>query len=382
MLAAVATGWFLTLGLRYFVPAVLPQVTATFGIDNATAGLAVTIIWAAYALMQFPAGALADRLGTRTLLAASLVLAGASTVALGLAPTVSAFLGACGLFGLATGLYGPSRGIALAATFPDNDGIAIGATLAAGSVGSAALPFAASVLVAGIGWRLAIALAAPLFAVTALALWRALPPIDGATATERSPREALGAVGRAIRTRAVAVAVSAVTLMLFSMQGLTAFLPTYLVTAKGLEGTTAAGLFALLFLSGAVFQFLAGRAADRYGDRPVLLATTLVGGPAVGALPFVSGLVPLAGLTVLLGSRLAINSVSNAYVVAVLPERVRGAAWGFLRTSYFLLGATGSVVVGTLADAGRFDEAYLLLAGLTALAALLYTALPSRAAAA
>jgi hypothetical protein len=42
LLSAVATGWLLILGLRFTIPALLPQVKAAFTVDNATAGAAVT----------------------------------------------------------------------------------------------------------------------------------------------------------------------------------------------------------------------------------------------------------------------------------------------------------------------------------------------------
>jgi sugar phosphate permease len=62
----------------------------------------------------------------------------------------------------------------------------------------------------------------------------------------------------------------------------------------------------------------------------------------------------------------------------VLPEELQGTAWGLLRTCFFLIGATGSTFVGALADAGFFDEAFLALGVITAVAALLYTVLPAR----
>ena len=74
-LLAIAVGWLFVLGGRFLVPAVLPQVKATFGLGNADAGVAISVLWATYALMQSPAGLLTDRLGERRLLAGSLLLA-------------------------------------------------------------------------------------------------------------------------------------------------------------------------------------------------------------------------------------------------------------------------------------------------------------------
>jgi predicted MFS family arabinose efflux permease len=378
-LLAIAVGWLFILGGRFLVPAVLPQVKATFDLGNADAGIAITVLWATYALMQSPAGLLVDRLGERRLLAGSLLLSAGGAAALGLAPGFGVFVLASAVLGLVTGLYGPARGTAISRTFPTNDGAALGAALAAGSVGSAVLPFLAGALVGGLGWRVVVGgMLVPYLAAGAFAWW-AVPGREGGASPEPAPpAELLGDVGRAIRNRAVLIAVGAVTLMLFAFQGLSAFLPTYLVEAKGFEQSTAAGLFALLFVGGAVAQAVAGTLADALGERVVLAASAAVGAVTVAAVPFVDGVLPMAVVVTLVGSRLAIAPVSNAYVIAVLPEEVTGTAWGVVRTAFFLLGAGGSTVVGTLAEVGLFDESFLLLAGLTGLAAVLFAFVPSR----
>jgi sugar phosphate permease len=55
---------------------------------------------------------------------------------------------------------------------------------------------------------------------------------------------------------------------------------------------------------------------------------------------------------------------------------VQGSAWGLVRTVFFLVGATGSMFVGALADRGLFDESFYALAALTGVAALLFLRLP------
>ncbi|GAA0461782.1 MFS transporter [Halococcus dombrowskii] len=378
-LAVVAAGWLTVLGGRYLFPAILPQVKEFFAVSNAMAGVAVTTVWAAYALMQFPAGMLTDRFGERALLGTSLVVSAGAVVAVSLAPTFLLFLGGCALFGFGTGLYGPARGTALSATFGEHDGTAIGLTLAAGSVGSALLPFAASVLVGPLGWQTTVVLLAIPYLAVAIAIRRVLSRrTPTATPSGRpSVRGLLRALGTAVSRRTV-TAVSAATLSLFVMQGLTSFLPTYFIAVKGFSQERAAALFALFFVGGALAQSVAGNAADYYGDRTVLLATAGFGVLPLLALPFVQRIVPVALLTVLLGSRLAINPVSNAYIIAVVPSAVQGTAWGFFRTTFFLIAATGSTVVGLFFDAGLADESFVVLAALTALAVVCYVFLPAR----
>jgi predicted MFS family arabinose efflux permease len=376
---AIAGGWLFIIGARFLVPAILPQVKATFQVGNAEAGLAVTLLWASYGVAQSPAGVLADRLGERRLLVGSLVLSALSAAAIGISPVFVAFVLACLAFGVGTGMYGPARGTALSRIFHDNDGAAFGVTLAAGSVGSAVLPFLAGSLAGTLGWRtVVLALLGPLTVAAGFAWW-AVPDRSVEDDPETpAPRELADGVWRAMRMKPIVVSIAAVTLLLFAMQALTTFLPTYLVEVKGYPQSTASALFALMFVGGAVAQLTGGALADRFGAGPVLVVVAGGSAVTVGVLPFVDGLVPVAALVFLTGIRLAMVPVSNAYIIAILPAEVRGTAWGLIRTSFFLLGSSGSTVVGALADRGYFDESFLLLAAVGGVAAVLYLFLPAR----
>jgi len=402
-LLAIAGGWFFVLGLRFVVPALLPAIREDFVVSDTAAGAAITLLWVTYAAMQFPAGALVDRAGERTLLATSAV-AGAVTMGVyALSPTFAVFLVATGAYGLASGLYGPPRGTALTRIYTEQDGAAFGTVLAAGSVGAALLPAAATYATGLVGWRGALGLTAPAFLVAGVALYWTVPEqsaaaVVGSDGTEGgaaggdpdadadtrtdggapSLRARTAAVRRAVSSRKVALAVLGATLMLFVFQGLTAFFTTYLVTAKGLTEATAGVLFGVLFLSGAVFQSVGGVLADRYGHGRVLAVVAFVGVAPLVALPYTGGTLGLGLVAAFLGMRLSVGPISNAYIVSLLPPGVRGTAWGAVRTGFFMVGAFGSTAVGAMADYGLFTEAFLLLAALTALAGAIYLFLPAR----
>lgn len=383
ILLAIAVGWLIILGTRFLVPALLPQIRTTFELDNSGAGVAVTIIWACYGLMQFPTGVLIDRVGERLLLSCSLLLAGVSVVALSVAPTLLFFLLGCGLFGLGTGLYGPPRGTALSRIFSDHSGTAFGLTLAAGSIGSALFPLLAGLAMVVLTWRVTIGLLVVPFVTTAVFAWMVIPAseADESDVDEVPLRETMLAVLRAITDRNVFVAFSAIILMMFTFQGLTAFLPTYLIEQKNFSQGTASGLFAVMFIGGAGFQIFAGNAADQFGERQVLAATAAIGVFTVGLLPLVDGLVPLVVLVTVMGSRMAIAPVSNSYIIDLLPNQITGTTWGLIRTSVFLIASTGSSFVGALADLGYFDHSFYVLSVLSAGACALYLLLPNQAAA-
>ncbi len=378
LLLAVATGWFVILGMRFVVPGILPTIAGFFQVSDAQAGLAVTVLWVTYAVMQFPAGFYADRVGERRILSAGLLLAAAGLASYAFTPSFSLFVVATGIFGLGTGLYGPTRGTAVSKAFDENDGAAFGVMLAAGSLGAAALPAVAAIAVSAVGWRLTLAAAAPGLLLAAVGVWWALP--DGRRDDENSHtlRDAIRESVEAIGNRRIALAVAGATLMLFAFQAATAFLTTYLVDMKGLTQGTAGALLGALFVVGAVSQSICGGLADRFGAPRVLTGIGVVSVLPLVALPYAEGLLAVGVLSALIGVRMSIGPVSNAYIIGLLPEEIKGTAWGGLRTGFFLVGSFGSTVVGIMADAGLFDAAFYVLATLTAIGAGIYVFLPER----
>lgn len=384
ILLVVAAGWLVVQGMRFVIPTLLPQIKATFAIDNATAGAAITLLWVVYAGMQFPAGLAIDRTGERLMLVGSMLVGAVCAAAFLLMPSYAVFVAACALFGFGTGLYGPTRGTLLSSVFPENDGTALGVTWAAGSVGAAAFPFVAGVVALAFGWRSAFAVPLPLFALAAVGMWAVVPDRtpDAGGGSGDSPARLLGGIAAGLRRRRILLAGGAFTVLSFIFQGLTAFLPTYLVAVKGVSPGTTAVLYGLFFATSAAVQPLAGRVADLYGDRLTLTVVTAFSAVVLLALPFATGVASLAVLATLLGTRGGVAPITNAYLVAGIAEEVQGAGYGLLRTVYMGVGAGGPVVVGTLADASLFDEAFLLLAALTGLATGLYALLPRDGAAA
>lgn len=379
ILVAIAAGWLFIVGGRFLIPAVLPQVMSSFSVGNTGGGIAVTIIWATYGLMQAPAGILTDRYGERRLLAGSLFLSVASVMALSVAPVYAAFVVGCAAFGFATGLYGPPRGTALSRLFRDVDGSAIGVTLAAGSLGSAVLPFFAGALIGSVSWQYIVIALVPPLAVAGVLSWWAIPERSRSHESETLPlRTLVDEVTRAIRLEGIRLGLVGITLALFVFQGFSAFYVTYLVTVKGFSQTVAAGMLSVLFITGALAQVGSGVITKQVGEQTVLTGISVLGVLGMALVPFADGFVVILTLSALLGVQQAIFPISNAYMIAILPASARGSTWGVLRTAFFLISAAGSTVVGLLADRDLFDMSFFLLAILAGVAAICYLYLPAR----
>lgn len=381
---AVAMGWFLVVGMMLTLPALLPRIKAEFALTNTSAGVAVTVLWLVYGGFQFPAGLLTDRLGERRMLLGSMAVGTGVTVLFVLAPSFLVFVVTCGLLGVVGGLFATPRITLLSRLFPDRSGTAIGAVMSFGNVGAAVLPAAAGLIAAAVGWRLGFGVAIPVFIAAFLAVWFSIGRLDPATEVDTaddagddlSLRETLPRVVQALKTREILLVTAGVTLTFFTFQGLTAFLTTYLTTMKGISDGIAATLFGGLFALAAIAQPVAGRVADGIGERFVLVGITGLYAVLLVLLVAFDTFWAIVGLVVLLGTQRGATPVATSYLTATLPADIRGSGYGLLRTIFTGVASSAAVVVGVLADADRFDTAFLLLAGLAVLATGCFFLLP------
>ena len=97
----------------------------------------------------------------------------------------------------------------------------------------------------------------------------------------------------------------------------------------------------------------------------------------LAAFPLANSTPVLVALSALAGLQLMFWPIVFTYIPPALPDAVQGSGFGFLRTLFIALGATGPVVVGALADARLFDGAFTLLAGVTLVAIPLAVVLPT-----
>lgn len=380
ILAAIAVGWFLSIGLRLVYPALLPELRRAYDLDLTTAGLLLSVLWVAYALGQLPGGILGDRIGEGRILWISTAISAGTLALVATAGSPAVLFGATALFGLGTSLYGVARYTAISGIYPENDGAAVGVTLAAGEVGNAVLPPIAGLLAGAFAWQLGFGFAVPLFVIVSISLWIVLPARTSAptSAVDSLSAETVRYVLSGV-SRPTIVLVTTIQVLGFAVwQAYTGFYPTYLIEVKGLSSTIAYLLFGGFFALGIVVQPISGAAYDRFGIRrsaPVVLGTAALG---LVALPIAAGLPALVLVTVASSALLGLTVMTMPYITSALPTDMQGTGLGFLRTVYMLLGAASPAIAGAIADRGFFDEVFLALAGLLVAAIVLSTLLPRR----
>lgn len=364
ILLAVAVGWALSIGVRLVYPALVPFFRAEFGIDLSTTGLLLTMLWGAYAVGHVPGGFLGDRIGEGNILVVSTVIATGAVLAVATSVNLAMLFAGTIAFGLATALYGPTRFTILTDVFPERAGSAIGLTMSAGNVGNAVFPPAAAFVAGALTWRFGFGLFVPLFLAVAVAIWVAVPnrTSSRSSAVDDLSRETIERIASGMTSGAIPLVVAIQVSISFMIQGFASFYPAYLAETKGLSPGMAATLFGLFFAAGAIVQPVSGSLMDRFGTKRTLVGFLGVCVLALWLLPFTEGLLPLIAVTLLFSTWNGCGVVTQTYVADALPEDVQGTGLGTLKAGWMLLGATAPLLVGVLADAGYFNESFLLLA--------------------
>lgn len=395
-LLLTAALWFLAKFLRYAFPPLFPTFGTEFAVSNTLLGTAFTVMMTVYAAMQFPSGALADRLGAVTVVVAGAGVAAAGALALVVSLPFAALVGGMVLVGLGTGAHKTVAVRLLSRTYPAQTGRALGVLDTFGAFGGVVAPAAVVAVTARADWHalfllggLAGLLLAVAFAVRAP---RRVPPPTAASETETALRAYL----RLFADGRFSAFVGVTLCFSFAYNGVVAFLPLYLTEQAGLSGTAASLLYSVLFLVSLV-QLVTGDLSDRVGRLPVIGVTlglaavasvalvaagadaSAVGEPAVlavdtGAVRFGvdRSLLSLGTIVVVLGlGSHGFRPVRGAYLSAVIPESVAGGGLGVVRTLLMGAGAVAPAVVGVVSDRRGFTAAFTLLAASMTLAVLL-----------
>lgn len=391
VLVLTALIWFLGKFVRYAFPPLFGPLQASYGVSNAAVGAAFSGFMVVYALLQFPSGAIADRIGAVRVIAAGAGVAGVGALALLFDTSFAVLSGLMLVIGAGTGAHKTVAVRLLSRVYPARTGRALGAHDTFGALGGVAAPAAVTLFVAappaldallsrlpGADWR-------GLFVVTgvvALALAAAFSlrvpgrlPADADRGPEREgPDPGARDYLALFRDRRLAAFALVTVGFSFAYNGAVAFLPLYLSRAAGLSTATANLLYSALFAVTFV-QLVSGDLSDRLGRFPVMVAALALAAAALVCVVALGGTgagpIALGALVVAfgLGSH-GFRPVRGAYLIEALPDRLAGGGLGVVRTLLMGAGALAPATVGAVADASGFRPAFGLLAGALALAAL------------
>jgi len=364
ILGACTLAFFATMAARLAISPVVPAVSDAFAVSNGTIGLALSGMWLAYALSQFPSGLLADRYGERTIILVAVGGTAAASVVLAAAPSYPVFLAGAVVLGGVAGLHFSVATSLLTRRLP-NTGSAIGIHTAGAPVAGLTIPLAAGAVAGLLGWRAAVALGAVVAVPSALLFGTVVRPARPARPAESvwerlRLRPLVALLSRPPVARTVVLSATGA----FVWQATASFLPAFLIEYHGYTAAGAGVLFSLYFAVQGLAQPGLGALSDRVDRYPAAALAVGIGTVSYGTLVVASTLWVVGAAVVGTGLAMSWGAALLPKFMDHLGDRERSAGFGLIRTLYMVIGAAGSVGTGLAADLLGWGWAFAGLAAL------------------
>lgn len=343
-----------------------PQIADDLGVSPATAGWSIGVLVLAVAVAAPLWPLIGRRLGTRRAITVAVGALAPLTALIPLAGDVWTVLAVRALQGGAVaGVIVCSLPYVAHVYVPRHGRLAVGLAAGATILGGLTGRITVALLAPAVGWRIAIALLAPLPLVAALLL-RRLPDIE-----VRARRASLPALAR---DRELVAAAGGGALLYAAFVAIFSFLG-FRLEALHVGALTGAAVYGLWML-GIVTPFV-GRVLDRVGWRRVLLGALGLASSGIALTAIPSRLALVGGLSLAVLGMFVGLTASQAGVSAVSEHRREAASAAYVAV-YYGAGAIGAVAPGVALEAAGWDGLVTVASIAVALAAVLVTTVRTR----
>jgi predicted MFS family arabinose efflux permease len=348
---------------RLVISPVVELINSSFQITTSEIGFALTGMWLTFALLQYPAGILADRLGERRIILSAIGLICLSSFLVAQSPSFPFFVLSVLLLGAGSGTYLVAATAFLTKTF-DNIGGALGVHSVGASIAGLAAPVAAAYLGTRWGWRYAILLGTVVAALTfGLLFFRIRPTAPSNPETTFRENFTLESFGLLVRPQLLLTTLVA-SMGYFTWQATASFFPTFLMSYAELSPTRASYAFGMIFVLSGIGKPAFGRVSDSIGRDAVLALCFVLATAGYAVLLITSDLFGLVAGVGLLGLGMGWGSTLQSRFMDHLSADERGTGFGLVNTVANVLGSLGSFVTGTLAAVFGWTTAVGVLATL------------------
>ena len=370
---AILTAVSFTVALGFGIVAPdIPAFARHFGVSTASAASVVSAFALLRVLGALPAGRLVDRFGEHRVMAAGISVVAASSILAGVSGSFVQLIVLRGIGGLGSAMFSVSAQTLLLVSVPgDQRGRASGLFSGGFLVGGISGPAIGGLLAA---WSLR----APFFVYGGLLI---VPAVIAAAVLRDPPRRdvrhqhrvaPLAGIGRALRSRAYRAAAAANLADGFGAVGVrSAIVPLFVRDSLHRSAVWTGIGFLVVAVLNAAALLPAGRAADRLGRRPVIIAGCSVSAAGMAMLALLPGLGGYLAALAILGIGSGLLDVAPA---AIIGDILDGQG-GTVVASYQMAGDAGTVAgpvtAGYLVNTASYGAAFGLAAGVLGLAAVL-----------
>lgn len=382
MVTALATGhvafhWI----LQSFV-VVLPEIQRTFGLNGVGVGGILTMRELASGLVTLPGGVVVDLLRQwwGWLLAVCVAASGLGSLLIGISPVYPLLLAGVAVVAVSHSLWHLPASASLSHHFASRRGVMLSFHGVGGSVGDVAGPLITGALLLVMGWRgiLSIYAVAPFF-MGFMAAWafKNIGDVKEGEAKTADLAQRL-AMTKALVKSPLLWGITVVRgLRSMALVALVTILPLYLGNDLELSPFNRGVHIGMLIAVGLVAKPLAGLMSDKLGRKQVLVPGLVWSCVfALLLITFDDG-VTLTITIGLLGLFLYPDQpILTAALFDVVGREVATTGLGVVAFASFLMAATSPLIAGAIYETAGFDAALYYIAGLFAVAALVFALLP------
>jgi FSR family fosmidomycin resistance protein-like MFS transporter len=370
-MASLSTGHLAVDLAQGSIPALLVFLADELDLSYTLVGAVVLLATFSSSIVQPAFGHWSDRRGAMWLLPGGVALAGTCAALAAVSPSYPLLLLAVLGSGLGVAAYHPEGSKFAAYVSGDRRASGMAVFSVGGNLGFGIGPLLASVLVVALGLEGGLLLAVPCLAVAALLVAERRYLARFARAAVADRRFGAGVN----RPRPFVLLQGLVALRSIAHYGLFAFIPLWEHDARGESEARATALLALFLLAGALGTLAGGPLADRFGRRPVLIATLGAAAPLIVVYVLVEGALGYAALALAGAAVISTFGVTTVLSQEYLPRNI-GMASGLSVGLAIGLGGIFALVLGAVADAVGLETAMLITAAGPAAAAVLAVWLP------
>lgn len=368
MLGLCTAGSSFYLAGRIVIPPLAVPIKDGFDIGNVEFGLALSILWAAYALMQFPGGVTSDAIGHKAVLVGSMLVSGVGFALLATGGTYEAFLVAALVTGVGGGLFMIVQFRFLSMLYGDNKGRAFGLSGGITGIAGVVAPIAATSIVGVASWRHPFAAMVVVVVAVALVLH---VRVRERYVFERP--ELSAAVSRSvdqISSAKILLLMAITATFSVAVQAVTTFVPLFMYEVKGLSLSMSGTILSVYFLVAVVARPISGTLSDVVGRRTVAGSALVSSGVLLAyvvlvAEPFYALLVSFALFS---WAIVSFSPAMDAYYMDLFADDSMGGAFGLARTFILFVGSTGPYLIGVGAETIGFADSFAIISGCMVLA--------------
>ncbi len=368
-LCCISLAWFLILSGRYSISNLLPKITQDLNFSWTEAGIAMTSMWLFYALIQFPSGIFSDIKGRKISIILAMIVFSISYFLVGFSIHFFMFFLALILLGAGTGGY-PSVGISMITDiFKEKRGKALGIRSSAGSL-AYTVPMIAAVIASYYDWRSFFFIWGGISLVSIYLFYR------GTQESTQLP-ESVSVIERVVdgirifkKPRIQLMFVINLLIAITWISYISFFQPYLIVEKQGFNGFLAGIALGILGIGGFIFKPFIGSLSDRVDKKIVIFILSLSSGLATLALVYSNSIVIIFLICPALSLSTAIFPVISSFLMDQWEDKGRAGKLGFYRSMLILLASPSSSVIGYLADKYTFDVAFIGLAIIFFIAAI------------